>query len=95
MTQSTFTFRVNEDLKESFTSAAKSLDRSGAQLLRDYMREIVRRRQEMEKHDAWFAREVQIGLDSANAGHLVPFDKVEAEFAVRRANTRRRHDDQS
>ena len=45
MTQSTFTFRVNEDLKDNFTAAAKSLDRSGAQLLRDYMREIVRRRQ--------------------------------------------------
>ena len=85
MTQSTFTFRVNEDLKDNFTAAAKSLDRSGAQLLRDYMREIVRRRQKMEEHDAWFVREVQIGLDSANAGHLVPSDKVEAEFAVRRA----------
>ena len=95
MTQSTFTFRVNEDLKDNFTAAAKSLDRSGAQLLRDYMREIVRRRQTMEEHDAWFVREVQIGLDSANAGHLVPSDKVEAEFAARRANTRRRHDNQS
>ena len=49
----------------------------------------------MEEHDAWFVREVQIGLDSANAGHLVPSDKVEAEFAARRANTRRRHDNQS
>ncbi len=51
MTQSTFTFRANEDLKDNFTAAAKSLDRSGAQLLRDYMREIVRRRQKMDHAD--------------------------------------------
>ena len=95
MTQSTFTFRVNEDLKDNFTALAKSLDRSGAQLLRDYMREMVHRRQEMEKYDAWFMREVKIGLDSANAGHLVSSDKVEAEFVARRANTRHRHDVQS
>ena len=31
----TFTFRVDEGLKDNFTVAAKSLDRSGALLLRD------------------------------------------------------------
>jgi predicted transcriptional regulator len=31
---------------------------------------------------------VQIGLDSANAGHLVPAAEVEAKFAARRVATR-------
>lgn len=54
------------------------------------MRDFVLRQQEAAEHDAWFRRQVQVGLDSANAGNLVPADKVEAKFAARRAATRRR-----
>ena len=39
----TFTFRVDENLKTEFATAAKSRDRTGAQLLRDFMREYVKR----------------------------------------------------
>ena len=41
MSEATFTFRVDEALKNDFTSAAKARDRTGAQLLRDFMREFV------------------------------------------------------
>lgn len=37
-----------------------------------------------DDYDAWFRRQVQIGLDAANAGHLISNDEVEAEFARRR-----------
>lgn len=90
MSESTFTFRVDEALKSEFSEAAKSRDRTGAQLLRDFMREFVRQQQESAEHDVWFQRQVQFGLDSANAGNLVPADQVEARFAARRAATRRR-----
>ncbi len=95
MSETTFTFRVDDTLKERFTTAAKSRDRSGAQLLRDFMRDFVRQQEEAADHDAWFRGEVQAGLDSANAGHLVPADEVEAEFAARRAETRRKRDARS
>ena len=90
MSDATFTFRVDESLKEQFTTAAKGRDRTGAQLLRDFMRDFVRQQQETEEHDAWLRRQVQIGLDSANAGNLVPAAEVEAKFAAKRAATRRR-----
>lgn len=94
MTEATFTFRVDEALKTEFTSAAKASDRTGAQLLRDFMRDFVRRQQDEAAHDAWFRRQVQAGLDSANAGRLIPADEVEARFAARRAATRRRLSEQ-
>ena len=72
MSETTFTFRVEEDLKSEFSTAAKTRDRSAAQLLRDFMRDFVRQQQEAAEHDAWFRRQVQIGLDSANAGSLIP-----------------------
>ncbi|QCI64127.1 CopG family ribbon-helix-helix protein [Phreatobacter stygius] len=90
MTEATFTFRVEETLKEQFAAAAKSRDRTGAQLLRDFMRDFVRQQQDAAEHDAWFRRQVQAGLDSAAAGRLVANEDVEAEFASRRSRTRRK-----
>ena len=90
MSEATFTYRVDESLKEQFTTAAKGRDRTGAQLLRDFMRDFVRQQQEAAEHDAWFRRQVQGGLDSANSGDLIPAAEVEARFSARRAATRRR-----
>ena len=61
-------------------------------MLRDYMRDIIRRQKEAEDHGAWFREQVQVGLDSANAGNLVSNEDVEAKFAARRAETRRKLD---
>lgn len=90
MGEATFTFRVDERLKDAFSSAAKARDRTGAQLLRDFMRDFVKQQQEAAEHDTWFRRQVQVGLDSANAGRLVAAEDVEAEFATRRDETRRK-----
>lgn len=92
MSETTFTFRVDEALKTEFATIAKAHDRTGAQLLRDFMREYVQRQREADEHDAWFHRQVQASLDSANAGRLVPAAEAEAKFAARRAVTRRRLD---
>jgi predicted transcriptional regulator len=90
MPDATFTFRVDDDLKSQFTSAAKAHDRTGAQLLRDFMRDFVTRQQEAAADDAWFRRQVRIGIDQADAGQLIPAEDVEVEFTARRAATRKR-----
>jgi predicted transcriptional regulator len=87
MTEATFTFRVDEALKSQFSQAAKEQDRTGAQLLRDFMREVVRK-QEAAEHDAWFRQQVQLGRDAANAGQLLSSSHVEEKFAAKRAATR-------
>ena len=90
MSEATFTFRVDQELKSQFSTAAKSCDRNGAQLLRDFMREFVKQQQEVTEHDAWFRREVQIGLDSANRGDVISAEEVEAEALAWREETRRK-----
>ena len=90
MSEATFTFRVEEQLKNEFSLAAKSRDRSGAQLLRDFMRDFIRQQQEAAEHDAWFRRQVQAGLDAANSGDVISAEVVEAEAAAWRAKTRRK-----
>lgn len=90
MSDATFTFRVEETLKEQFATAAKGRDRSGAQLLRDFMREFVQQQLMVADYEEWFRQQVQAGVDSANAGNLIPAADVEAKFATRRAITRRK-----
>lgn len=90
MVKATFTFRVDDELKTAFAAAAKARDRSGAQVLRDFMRDYVRRQAEAGEHDAWFRRQVQAGLASADASGVLPAEEVEAEFAERRSRTRRK-----
>ncbi len=86
MTEATFTFRVEESLKKEFSSFAKDMDRSGAQLLRDFMRDFVKQQQEAASYDAWFQKQVEIGLDEANAGQLVAQDEVKSRFEAKRAS---------
>lgn len=87
MTDATFTFRVEEDLKHAFASAARSKDRSGAQLLRDFMRDFVREQREAAEHDAWFKAQVRAGLKAADAGDVVSAEDVEAEALAWRKRT--------
>jgi predicted transcriptional regulator len=61
MSDATFTFRVDEELKAQFATAAKSRDRTGAQFLRDF----VKQQQTIAEHDAWFRREVQMDISVA------------------------------
>lgn len=84
MGEVTFTFRVDESLKSDFASAAKARDRTGAQLLRDFMRQFVQSQQ-----DAAFREQVQIGIDAASAGEVLSADEVETEAEAWRAETGR------
>ncbi|MGK2913003.1 MAG: CopG family ribbon-helix-helix protein [Porticoccaceae bacterium] len=90
VSEATFTFRVDAALKDQFTNAAKSRDRTGAQLLRDFMRDFVQQQQEVAEHDVWFRRQVQAGIDAANAGEVVSAEQVEAEASAWREEMRRK-----
>jgi hypothetical protein len=35
-----------------------------------------------QEYEQWFRRQVQIGIEEADAGHLIPAEEVEAEFAA-------------
>ena len=70
MSEATITFRVDEELKDEFSMAAKARDRTGAQLLRDFMRDFVRQQQDAAAQDALFRRQVQAGLAAAHAGEV-------------------------
>jgi predicted transcriptional regulator len=89
MNEATVSFQVDASLKEQFTAAANACECSDAQLLVDFMRDFVGQ-QTAHGTDALFRRQVEAGLESANAGRLISSEAVEEEFAARREKTRRK-----
>jgi predicted transcriptional regulator len=83
MPETTFTFRVDQELKEAFTRAARANDRTGSQLLRDFMREYVER----AEHDAWFRAEVEQSLKEADDPNVesIPHEEVVRKWKARSA----------
>ncbi len=83
MPETTFTFRVDQELKKAFTEAARARDRPGSQLLRDFMRVYVER----AEHDAWFRAEVEQSLKEADDPNveLIPHEEVVRKWKTRGA----------
>lgn len=90
MSETTFTFRVDEDLKAAFAEAAKTQDRSSAQLLRVLMREAVAHQQ-----DAHFRRDVEQSLREADdpAVRRIPHGDVRSDWLRRRTALAKRTGD--
>ena len=88
MSEATFTFRVEADLKKRFTRRARESDRAGSQLLRDFMRRFVEEPDSAPTYDAWFRSQVQEALNDPRPP--VASNIVERGFAKRRAAARRK-----
>ncbi len=84
MSESTFTLRVDSELKEAFTEIAKMQDRTGAQLVREFMRGVVNKAKQQQEYEAWFAQKVAEGRTDVALGRTVSHEQVEAEAEERR-----------
>lgn len=86
MGKATLTFEVDETLRAAFAEAARAMDLSEADLLRDLMRDYLRGQDADPEGEAWFRAEVQKGIDAADAGDLIANEAVEAEAVAWRAD---------
>jgi predicted transcriptional regulator len=64
--ESTFTFRVDDELKAAFAEVAAGQERTAAQLLRVLMKDAVHRDRELREHDRWFRGEIEHALSEAD-----------------------------
>jgi len=92
MTDSTLTFRVDDDLKNAFAEVAKGQDRSAAQLLRDFMRSTVQEARDRQLHDAWFHQQVALGRHAVAEGFVETASTTEDHFRrLREAAREKQH----
>jgi len=84
MSDSTFTIRVDDRLKTAFTEAAKVNDRTGAQIIRDFMREYVHSAREKAEYEEWFKASVEAGLRDIEEGRVLSREEVKTRSLARR-----------
>jgi predicted transcriptional regulator len=92
MTEATVIVRVEDELKTAFADAAKAADRTTSQLVRDFMRDYVRRQAVQAEYDVWLRQKVEAGRGAARQGRVISSQEVEARFARRRTASLRKAD---
>jgi predicted transcriptional regulator len=90
--ESTFTIRLDPELKSAFTEVAREQDRTAAQLLRVLMRDEVQRWRNEQAHDAWFRAEVERAVGEADDADTkrIAHDEVRTSWREQRAELERR-----
>lgn len=83
--EAVFTMKLESALREGFIAAAKAAHRPASQVLRELMREYIRREEEKQAYDTYLAQKVEKGRQDIRAGRSLSNDEVEAQFAARRA----------
>jgi predicted transcriptional regulator len=83
MPESTFTIRVDDRLKDAFTEAARMHDRTGAQIIRDFMREYVQSTREKAEYEEWFKASVEAGLRDIEEGRVLSHEQVKSRSLAR------------
>jgi predicted transcriptional regulator len=87
MAEATITIQVDPELKTAFARAAQERNRTDGDLLREFMQDYIELQRTDAEYEQWFRRQVQIGIDAADAGEVIPAEEVEAEFAALRAGS--------
>ncbi|WP_380940054.1 antitoxin of toxin-antitoxin stability system [Sphingomonas floccifaciens] len=80
-----FTMKLEPALRDEFMAAAEQCHRPASQVVRELMREFVKRQQERQDHSDLLHRKVDAARRSVASGSGEPNDSVEARFAVRRS----------
>lgn len=88
--EAVFTMKLEPELRDEFMAEAQALDRPASQVVRDLMREFVRRQREAREHEEFVRRKVQAARKDVRAQRGRSNAEVEADFAKRRTALLRR-----
>ncbi|MBJ7312543.1 antitoxin of toxin-antitoxin stability system [Rugamonas sp. CCM 8940] len=83
--EAVFTMKLEPELRADFMAEAEAAHRPASQILRELMREFVKRQREAREYDEFLGRKVEAGRVSMQAGVGQSNEEVEATFAARRA----------
>jgi predicted transcriptional regulator len=61
-----FTLKLEPELREQFMAEAAAADRPASQIIREFMRDFIKRQQEARDHDNWFHDEMEQALREAS-----------------------------
>lgn len=80
-----FTMKLEPELRADFMAETEAVHRPASQVLRELMRDFVKRQREIRAHDDFLRGEVEVARVSTRAGLGRSNEDVEAAFSKRRA----------
>lgn len=83
--EAVFTMKLEPELRADFIAEAEAADRPASQIMRELMRDYVRRQREARQYDEFLRKKVEAARASVQAGTGRSNEEVESEFAARRA----------
>lgn len=87
--EAVFTLKLESDLRDAFMAAAEASHRPASQVVRELMREYIRRQEDAQAYDDFVRGKVAKARDEIGAGRASEAEAVEARFAERRARALR------
>jgi hypothetical protein len=84
--EAVFTMKLEAELREAFMAEAEAMHRPASQVLRELMREFIRRQREAREYGEFLSGKVEAARASLHAGRGRSNEEVEAKFAKRRAS---------
>ncbi len=82
--QAVFTMKLEPELRDDFIAEAEAVHRPASQVVRELMRDFIRRQREARDYDAFAQGKVDAARASMRAGKGRSDAEVEAVFAARR-----------
>jgi hypothetical protein len=78
--------KLEAELHDSFMNEAAAADRPASQIVREFMRDFVRKQREAREHDAWFRAEVERGILQADDPSVqrIAHDEIAAKWRRQR-----------
>ena len=83
--EAVFTMKLEPELRDAFMAEALEVDRPASQIMRELMKDYLRRREDEKRdYNEFLQRKVERSRASIAAGRTFTQEEVEAEVAARR-----------
>lgn len=91
--EAVFTMKVEYELRQEFMAAAQATHRPASQLIRDFMRDFIRKQRESRDYDLWFRNEVELSLNdkkSKTLSHEQVMEEMKSKLISKLAQEKKR-----
>jgi predicted transcriptional regulator len=83
--ESVFTMKLEPELRAAFMAEAEASHRPASQIMRELMRDFVKRQRESREYDEFLRGKVADAREQVRTGDYLSATDIEARFAERRA----------
>ena len=81
--EAVFTLKLEADLRDAFMKEAEESHRPASQIVREFMRDFVKKQQEARDYDEWFRADVEQALREADDPNTKWFTHEEVQERMR------------